>query len=210
MSSNSPQQPTFSSQDVEVLERKRGFDGFFKLDTLKLRHRLFKGGWGEEIQREVFVRGAAVVVQLYDPATDRVAFTEQFRAGAMAEERGPWVWESVAGMVEEGETPEDVARRELVEESGVEEAQLEFICEYLPSPGGTDEKVYLYCGLADLNGVEGVYGLPEEGEDIRVVTMPLDEAVTHIATGFNTAATIMALQWLQLNKARLCHHISSQ
>ncbi len=209
MSTHSPNHPTYSAQDVEIIERKREFNGFFKLDTLQLRHRLFGGGWGEVIHREVFVRGSAVVVQLYDPVTERVAFTEQFRAGALSEKHGPWVWESVAGMVEEGESPEDVARRELVEEAGVEQAQLAFICEYLPSPGGTDEKVYLYCGLVDLNTVEGIYGLPEEGEDIRVVTMPLDEAVTHIATGFNNAATIMALQWLQLNREYLCSELKT-
>lgn len=193
----------FSLDDVEILEREAGYRGFFQLDILTLRHKLFEGGWGKPITRELFLRGSAVLVLLYDPKADRVALTDQFRVGAIDEEHGPWVREVVAGMVEEGESLEDVARRELEEEAGVTDVELEFICHYLPSPGGTDEKVYLYCGIADLSEVEGVYGLPEEGEDIRVITLSAEEAFNQVATGFNNAGTIVAVQWLQLNRERL-------
>lgn len=72
---------------------------------------------------------------------------------------------------------------------------------YLVSPGGTNEKLHLYCGLADLAEVGGVHGLAGENEDIRVSRMPLSVAVLALQAGrINNAATIMAIQWLLLNK----------
>ncbi|RZA06201.1 MAG: ADP-ribose diphosphatase, partial [Moraxellaceae bacterium] len=80
----------------------------------------------------------------------------------------------------------------------------EYICNYLSSPGGSDEKLHLYCGLCDLGSAGGVYGLPEEGEDIRVHVFPADEVFAELLNGrFNNAAALICLQWLQLNRARL-------
>src|ERR1700722_8488470 len=97
--------------DVEILERQPVFNGYFRVDRYKLRHRLFNGGWSEPVGREVFERGHSVAVLPYDPVADAVVLIEQFRAGALAAGAGPWLTECVAGIVGAGETVEQVARR---------------------------------------------------------------------------------------------------
>lgn len=198
------EKPQFTNTDVEIIRREEMYKRFFRVEKLFLRHKLFNGEWSEEIGRELFVRGEAVAVVLYDPHRDLIGIVEQFRVGALAEPNGPWCYEVVAGMLEEGELPEDVARRELKEEANVEPYALEYICNYLSSPGGCDEKLHLYCGLCDLSQAGGVYGLPEEGEDIRVHVFAAHEVFARLYSGaFNNAAALICLQWLQLNRSRL-------
>ena len=198
------EKPQFTRDDVEILRREELYKRFFRVEKVFLRHKLFKGGWGNEIGRELFLRGEAVGVVLYDPAQDLIGLVEQFRVGAMDEPHGPWCYEVVAGMLEEGETPEDVARRELIEEADVTPYTMEYICNYLSSPGGSDEKLHLYCGLCDLSQAGGIYGLPEEGEDIRMHVFAADDVFAELFNGaFNNAASLICLQWLQLNRPLL-------
>jgi ADP-ribose pyrophosphatase len=190
--------------DVEIIEHETVFQGYFRIDRYKLRHNLFQGGWGAPIQRELFERGHAVGVVLYDPDSDRVVLTEQFRVGALAAGRGPWVTEIVAGIIEHGEAPPEVARRETQEEAGCDVLDLVPICDYLVSPGGTSETVKLFCARVDASRAEGIHGLPEEGEDIRVWSVPLSAALEDLNAGRVTnSMTIIALQWLALNHAAL-------
>jgi len=196
--------PEFTRDDVEVIRSEELYKRFFRAEKIFLRHKLFEGGWSKEIGRELFVRGEAVAIVLYDPKNDLIGMVEQFRVGAMNETHGPWCYEVVAGMLEEGESPEDVAFRELVEEANIIPYKLEYICQYLSSPGGSDEKLHLYCGLCDLSQAGGVYGLPEEGEDIRVHVLAADEVFAQLFSGrFNNAAALICLQWLQFNHSTL-------
>lgn len=196
--------PKFTRDDVEIIRTENMYKRFFCVDKIFLRHKLFDGGWGKEIGRELFMRGHAVAVVLYDPKADKIGMVEQFRIGAMNEENGPWLFEVVAGMVEEGESPEEVARRELLEEANISPYAMEYICQYLSSPGGTDEKLHLFCGLCDLSGAGGVYGVPDEGEDIRVHIFSADDVFQSLYSGmFNNAAALICLQWLQVNRDRL-------
>jgi ADP-ribose pyrophosphatase len=196
--------PQFTTSDVEILHRETLYQRFFRVEHVRLRHRLFQGGWGKEISREVFVRGEAVAVVLYDPVLDVIGMLEQFRIGAFAEPAGPWCYEIVAGILEAGEQPEEVARRELIEEANAHPYAMEYICNFLSSPGGCDEKLHLYCALCDLSNAGGVFGLPEEGEDIRLHIMKAEDVLNNLYSGrFNNAAALIGLQWLQLNRARL-------
>lgn len=196
--------PTFTGKDMELLSRESKFKGFFEIQELTLRHKLFDGGWSDAFTRELFVRGQAVVVLLYDPQADALVMIEQFRVGAMEDGRSPWLMELVAGIVEPGESPEDVARRESLEEAGCEIVELVKLYDYWVSPGGTNETVAIFCGRVDSSEVGGVYGLKHEHEDIRVEVVSTESAIKAVEDGIiNNAATIMALQWLQLNRSRL-------
>lgn len=196
--------PPFVQEDVVVESNEVNFQGFFQLKTLRLRHRLFSGEWSQLLQRELFERGEAVAVLLYDPIKDSVVLTEQFRVGALQDERSPWLIELVAGCVEPGEIPVEVAARETREEAGTDYQHLIPICRYWVSPGGTSERMHVYCGLVDSQGVGGVHGLAHEGEDIRLMTLSLDRALELLEAGvINNAATIIALQWLQIHRSRL-------
>lgn len=190
--------------DVEVVEREACFRGFYQLDRLHLRHRLFAGGMGKLINRELFVRHDAVCVLPYDPQRDCVVLIEQFRVGALDKSVNPWLIELVAGLIDKDEQPEEVARREAVEEAGLELAELWPLTQYYPSPGGSDERVHLYVGRCDSHGAGGVHGLEEEGEDIRVLVWSLDEALAALDDGrIDNAASIIALQWLALNRDKV-------
>lgn len=188
--------------DVQLLESKVAYQGFFQIKTLTLKHRLFAGGWSPSISRELFERGDAVGVLLYDPERDQVALVEQFRIGSYMRNDNPWMLELVAGIIEEGESPQQVAERESIEEADCTLEALEPIAGYYSSPGGTSEYFTLFCGKVNMDGVGGIHGLEEESEDIRVHVFSLADALLKLQEGvINNAHTIIALQWLQLNRS---------
>ncbi|MDY7220353.1 NUDIX domain-containing protein [Denitrificimonas sp. JX-1] len=192
------------ADDVEIERRERCFQGFYQLDRVELKHRLFSGQMGPRICRELFVRPDAVCVLPYDPQTDSVVLVEQFRIGALDKSAEPWLLEIVAGLIDTDEMLEDVARREAIEEANLELHELIPVTSYYPSPGGSDERVYLYVGRCSTEGVGGVFGVPEEGEDIRVHVWPLEDALAAVQNGrIDNAASIIALQWLALNKQQI-------
>ena len=196
--------PCFSHDDVEVVEKTTVYQGFFSMQRYRVKHRLIEGGWSPVLIRECFDRGSAAGVLLYDPYKDAVVLLEQFRIGALEAHEGPWQLELVAGIIEEGETAVDVVHRESIEESGTDVLDLEYIIEYYPSPGGCNEKMYLYCGGVDSTNVGGVHGVAEEGEDIWVQVFPREEAWNIMQENYiHNAATVIALQWLQMNYKRL-------
>ncbi len=188
-----------------VLDKIIGYDGFFRMEKYRLRHELFQGGWSPDITRECLERGHAVAVLLYDPEQDQVVLLEQFRIGALEFPGGPWLLEIVAGIMDDpSETAEDVARRETVEEAGCKLLDLLPICHYLVSPGGASESIRLFCGRINAAGIGGLRGLAEEHEDIRVHVVSRAEALDLLKAGrINSAAPIIALQWLELNRPGL-------
>lgn len=193
-----------SIKAYEVIEETPVYEGFFKLTRLRLRHTLFLGGWSQDLIRELFHRGACVAVLPYDPVNDTVVLIEQFRVGALNFKTDPWLLEIIAGAVEEGESPHQVARREALEEAGCEIKQLIEIAEFFTTPGAFGEKITLFCGIVDATGLDGFYGLEEEDEDIRVEVVGYDEAWGMLENGsIDSAIPIIALQWLKMNRERL-------
>ncbi|GGD00674.1 NUDIX domain-containing protein [Halopseudomonas salina] len=202
---------TFTRDDVEIIRRETGFNGFYRMDILTLRHRLFRGGWGPELRRELFVRRDAVCVLPYDPWTDSVVLLEQVRVGALDKSERPWLIELVAGLFDAGESPEEVAHREAREEADLTLLKLLPITRYYPSPGGSDERVHLYCALVDSRGIGGIHGLDSEGEDIRVSVWPRTDAIKAMENGqIDNAASIIGLQWLSMHSAHLREEAGAQ
>ncbi|WP_040063806.1 NUDIX domain-containing protein [Pseudomonas batumici] len=189
---------------VEVIQRENCFKGFYRLDRLHLRHELFAGGMGNPINREIFVRHDAVCVLPYDARRDEVLLLEQFRVGAMGKSENPWMIELVAGLIDKDEQPEEVAHREAQEEADLNLTALWPISRYFPSPGGSNEFVHLYLGRCDTEGAGGLYGLAEENEDIRATVWAFEDALQAVRDGrIANAASIIALQWLALNRAEV-------
>lgn len=190
--------------DVEIIHKELCYQGFFRMERYKLRHRLFNGGWSQPIIRELLERGHAAAVLPYDPARDQIVLIEQFRAGAMSIPTGPWLLEIVAGIIEPSEVAEEVVRREAIEEAGCDILELVPLYDYLVSPGGTTERIALFCGKVDSAHLGGIYGKMEEGEDIKVHVMALDDALVLLNSGkIISASAIIALQWLILNRKHL-------
>ncbi|PMY47982.1 MULTISPECIES: NUDIX domain-containing protein [Pseudomonas] len=189
---------------VDIVRREKCFQGFYQLDRVQLRHELFAGGMGREISREIFVRHDAVCVLPYDPQRDEVVLIEQFRVGAMGKTANPWLIELVAGLIDKDEQPEEVAHREAQEEAGLTFSALWPMTQYFPSPGGSTEFVHLYLGRCDSSGAGGLHGLVEEAEDIRVSVWAFEDALQAVRDGrISNAASIIALQWLALNRVEV-------
>ena len=187
--------------DVEILEKTVCFEGFFRIERYRLRHRLFSGDWSHPLVRELFERGHAAAVLPYDPIRDEVVLIEQFRVGALNAPGGPWLMEIVAGIIEADETTEDVVKRESIEEANCIITDLIPLYNFLVSPGGTTESVALFCGRVDTTHAGGVHGASEEGEDIKVLVVAVDTALALLQAGkINSVSAIIALQWLALNR----------
>ena len=169
--------PRFGAQDVEITGREASFNGFFAVETLSLRHRLFEGGWSERFRRELFQRGDAVGVLPWDPVSDEVVLVEQFRVGAIRGDDSPWMLELVAGIVEPGESDALVAQRETEEEAGCRVDRLEPIATFYPSAGACSEQIRLFVGEATVTHPGTVQGLDSEHEDILVHQIPRGAAL---------------------------------
>jgi len=191
-------------KQFEVLNKEAVYQGFFRVEKYRLKHTMFGGGWSSEITRELFRRGSCVAVLLYDPDADKVVLIEQFRVGAILNPDKAWLVEIVAGAIEEGETAEEVAYRESLEEAGCAIQQLMVIYEFYTTPGGSSESITLFCGKVDSTQVGGIHGLDHEDEDILVRAVDFDEVYLMLENGeIDSATPIIAIQWLALNRQKL-------
>ncbi|WP_447858724.1 ADP-ribose diphosphatase [Enterobacter ludwigii] len=191
---------TFAKNDVEIIARETLYSGFFSMELYRFRHRLFNGEMSGEIRREIFERGHAAVLLPFDPVRDEVVLVEQIRIAAYDVSASPWLLEMVAGMIEEGESVEDVARREALEETGLVVGRTKPVLSYLASPGGTSERLSIMVGEVDATTAEGIHGLADENEDIRVHVVSREQAYQWVEEGkIDNAASVIALQWLQLH-----------
>ena len=192
--------------DMAVARQRLAYARFFSVEEYDLSWRRFDGGMSEVVTRAAFISGDAVTVLPYDPARDRVLVVEQFRAGPHA--RGDaqcWQIEAVAGRVDPGETPEQAARREAVEEAGLDLQGLMAVANYYPSPGAVSEYLYSYVALVDLpDGVAGVFGVADEAEDIRTHVISFERLMELVASGeIENAPLILTALWLQRERRRI-------
>jgi ADP-ribose pyrophosphatase len=192
-------------RDYRLLAKESLYHGFFSMEKYHFQCRLFDGNWSKPFDREVLIRYRVAAALPYDPHLDKVVLIEQFRAGALQDEHTPWLLELIAGILtDSNESLEQLARREAYEESGLQILELLPICDYWVSPGGSSERVALFCAKVDASQAGGIYGVKEENEDILVHTLNAQDAFDAVRSGrINNAASIIALQWLELNQRKL-------
>jgi ADP-ribose pyrophosphatase len=193
-------------KEFEIIKKDVMYDGFYQMEKYYIKHTLFGGGWSGEFTRELFRRTNCVAVLLYDPDADKVVLIEQFRIGAaitVNTERA-WLVEIVGGAIDEGETPEEVARRESQEEAGCDILELTLINRFYTTPGGSSELISLFYGRVDSTQVGGIHGLDHEDEDIMVCAVPFDEVYRMLEEGeIESGIAIVAIQWLALHREGL-------
>lgn len=193
-------------QDITVVAERLPYARFFAIEEYDVSWRRFDGTMSAAVTRAAFVSGDAVTVLPYDPLRDRVLIVEQFRAGPMARgDAQAWQLEPIAGRVDPGETPEQAARREAVEEAGLVLTDLIEVARYYPSPGAVSEFLYSYVALTDLpDGLAGVFGVADEAEDIRGHLIGFDRLMDLVGSGeVQNAPLILTALWLQREKARI-------
>ena len=188
-----------------ILKQRPLYQGFFKLTEFELQHELFAGGDSPVLRRELLDRHHAAGILPYDPVHDEVVLVEQFRIGAAGQRaQGPWLIEIIAGYREPGEAPEQLVAREAIEEADCTVTNIEPICHYYSSPGGSNEQIHLFIGRCETAGLGGVHGLAHEGEDIRVHVVSSQTAFDWLDSGrIDNAMAIIALQWFRLNRDSL-------
>ncbi len=190
--------------DVDIRTRELIGRGWGKLERFSFRHRRFDGAWSDIVTRDMYTIGEVAMVIPYDPALDAVLLIEQFRACGLVWGEATWLFEAVAGIVDAGEAPAEVARREALEEANCAIAEPVLITTAYSSPGGYGERTHIYAAKADLAGVGGIHGLAHEHEDIRAVVVPLAEALAATADGrIRDAKTFLMIQWLAANKSKV-------
>ena len=176
-------------------------DDFFKVEAVQVSYEKFDGTMGLPVRRLDLVRGDAVAALLFNKARQCVILVNQFRYATLSR-GGGWMTECVAGLIDAGEAPEEAIRREILEETGYEIEKLERISCFYPTPGITSERIILFYAETRGDGpVAKGGGLAEEGEDIKVLELPLDEALRQVESGeIADAKTIIGLLWLKQRK----------
>ncbi|MDM1249141.1 NUDIX domain-containing protein [Acinetobacter sichuanensis] len=190
---------TYSHQDVEIQSRETLYSGFLRVEKVSLRHRLFnQTEYTPTIQRELIQRKEAAGVLIYNDQQKKFALIEQFRIGAMDDPVSPWQLEIIAGVLDGDESPETCIKRESLEESGCELNDLQHIFSFYPSAGACDEIFHLYTAQAILPETGGVFGMPDEGENIQLHIFDYAALDELLQSGrLCNAAIIIALQWLK-------------
>ena len=187
--------------DVEILSTEICHAGFFRLEKIRLRHRLFDGGWSQAFEREILRPPGAVAALPYDPVAEAVVLVEQFRLGTHLAGHQPWLLEVIGGMLDHDETPETVARRETKEEAGLEVTAIVPVMRYFPTPGTTSELIHMFCVRVDSTAAGGIHGLESEHEDIRARVFSVNDALALLEGGrIANAHSVIALQWLALHR----------
>lgn len=189
---------SYSASDVTIESREFLFRGFIQVEKVSFRHRLFnQPDYSPVIQRELIHRPEAAGVLLYNDQQQRFALIEQFRVGALNDSESAWQLEVIAGVLDGDEAPEDCIRRESLEESGCEVQQLQHLFSFYPSAGACSEFFHLYAAEVELPKMGGIFGMPDEGENIQLHLFDYSELDTLLKNGrLRNAPVIMALQWL--------------
>lgn len=198
--------PEKKNANAKIVSQKTVFDGYHKLEIIEVQPKSMRhGGWAEVVQREMFTAGPYSTVILYIPETDEILLNEQFRVGAyMANADDPFLFECAAGQIDEGETPEETARREVMEETGCEVKELEYVGSFYTSPGCLNEEAYVFVGRIDKPETGAIFGVEEEGEEIRTHLLPSAKVFEMLDAGhIRNGSSALALHWFARHREKI-------
>ena len=184
----------------KIIDKKNLYDGFFKMNEVTLKYRKYDGNWSNNIKRELFGGAQVAAVLPYDPISKEIILIQQFRPGTISKDIDHYLDEIVAGIIDEGESPEIAAKRECVEETGCEVKKLIPIQGYFPAPGSSESFYHLFLGEVKSFKGSKIQGLENENEDIFVKCFKINEVRKKMEDGkILNGLTLIALQWFFLN-----------
>jgi nudix-type nucleoside diphosphatase (YffH/AdpP family) len=187
------------ARKVEVLSEELVLDAYLSIKKAQVKHELQNGQMSDAQERWNVARGDAASALVYNTDRKQLILVRQFRYPTVIKGSG-WLLETIAGMVDEGETPDQAVRREIEEEIGFRAANVEQFALFYVSPGAVDERVFLfYAEVGESNRTNEGGGKEEEGEDLEIFYVSPEEARRMVERQEITdAKTLIALQWLQL------------
>jgi len=184
----------------KILNKKNLYDGFFKMNEIILKYRKYDGNWSNSIKRELFGGAQVAAVLPYDPISKEIILIQQFRPGTISKDINHYLDEIVAGIIDEGESPEIAAKRECLEETGCEVKKLIPIQGYFPAPGSSESFYHLFLGEVESFQGSKIQGLENENEDIFVKCFKIEDVKKNMEEGkIINGLTLIALQWFFLN-----------
>jgi len=184
---------------VTIEDKKYILEDVFKVDEAYLRYEKFNGEMSGTVRRISLERGDSVAILIFNTTTNKIILISQFRYPSYKTGNG-WLLETIAGIVDADEIPEEAARRETQEETGLNIITLEHISTFYPSPGGSSERVFLYYSEVSRESTSDgkIGGLACEDENIQAHEISLEEALQKIKSGeIMDAKTIIGIQWLE-------------
>jgi nudix-type nucleoside diphosphatase (YffH/AdpP family) len=180
-------------KDVRVLSDQR-----YVLKTTTLDYRRANGEWQTQ-HRETYDRGNGAVLLPYNLAQRTVVLVRQFRYPVYVNGYDDLLIEAAAGQLDNA-APEVRVRAEAEEETGYRLGYIQKVFEAFMSPGSVTEKLHFFVAEYQPSmriGDGG--GLADEGEDIEVLELPVDQALAMVDDGrIVDAKTIMLLQYAAL------------
>lgn len=186
--------PDVVVRDVELLAT--GWH-VLRRTTFDVRHA--DGRWTRQ-QRETYDRGNGATILLYDTERRTVLLTRQFRFPVHVNGHPDGMFVETAAGLLDADDPATAIRREAAEELGVTVGKLEHVFDVWMSPGSVTERLHFYAAPytpTDRTSAGG--GLPDDGENIEVLELDVDDALQQIGTAIADAKTIMLLQWATLH-----------
>ena len=188
------------SSKFKIVSKKNLYDGFFKMNEIVLKYKKYDGTWTNSISRELFGGAQVSAVLPYDPLKKEIILIQQFRPGTISKNLDNYLIEIVAGIIDEGETPEDAAKRECFEETGCVIKKLIPIQGYFPAPGSSESFYHLFLGETETFSGTRIMGLENENEDIKVQSFKSSKVREIMQKGkILNGLTLIALQWFFLN-----------
>ncbi len=185
---------------VSVAKETLNHDGFRAVFTYDYR----EDQSGLEARREIVVGKHAVALVVFDPKLEKLVMIRQFRLGAqLANGRGMTV-EIPAGLIDEGEEPQDTARRELFEETGLEAKRITPLCNFLTTPGLTSETIHLYYAEVDAGNLAENGGMASETEETFPFMLSVDEALAAVDNNkIHNGIAMLGLLWFSRHRKTL-------
>jgi nudix-type nucleoside diphosphatase (YffH/AdpP family) len=181
-------------KDVRLLS-----DNHYTLKTTTFEWLRANGEWQTQ-HRESYDRGNGATLLPYHLKQRTVVLVRQFRYPAYVNGYDDLLIEAVAGLLDNA-SPEARIRAEAEEETGYRLREVHKVFEAFMSPGSVTEKLHFFVAEYEPEmRVGSGGGIADEGEDIEVLELSIDEALAMIADGrIVDAKTIVLLQYAALN-----------
>jgi nudix-type nucleoside diphosphatase (YffH/AdpP family) len=196
------QENSVQADRVRITAEEVLSDNWYLLKKISFELRRRDGSWQQQT-REVYDRGNGATILLVNHARRTVVLTRQFRIPAFVNGHSGFLVEAAAGLLDNA-SPEQRIRAEVEEETGYRIGAVEKVCEAFMSPGSVTERLHFFVAEYEADDRIGAGGgLADEGEDIEVLELGIDQAIGMVASGeIADGKTIMLLQHLELRQLR--------